>query len=33
MDKEKKNLLPHPDGPTKATVFPDGIFILTFFKT
>jgi len=26
IDKEKKkNLLPHPDAPTKATVLPDGI--------
>jgi len=32
MHKEKNNLLPHPDAPTKATVLPDGIFKLTFFK-
>jgi hypothetical protein len=25
-DEVENNLLPHPDGPTKATVLPDEIF-------
>jgi hypothetical protein len=33
MNEEKKNLLPHPDGPTKATVFPDGIFSDSLLRT
>jgi hypothetical protein len=32
MNEEKKYLLPHPDAPTRATVLPDGILILIFFR-